>query len=220
MEIQFSPILSNRFKVLYEDEWYLAIDKPPGLLTIPAPGGKKSLTELLNQAGAQAGVTVRLHPCHRLDRETSGVLLFAKGKKAQKFMMELFHTKKVHKLYIALVQGRLEKDTGCITRQVEGKPAISRYRVLERLPLCTVVEVEPETGRTNQIRLHFKGIGHPLVGETRYAFRKDFPLSIPRVMLHAKELRFPHPMTFHETSIQSFLPADMVRVLEQVRNRE
>jgi RluA family pseudouridine synthase len=217
MKVEYSPILSSRFKVLYEDDWYLAIDKPPGLLTIPAPGNKKALTELLNLEGSRAGISVRLHPCHRLDGETSGVLLFAKGKKAQKLMMELFHTKKVRKLYLAIVQGKLEKEEGTITRHVEGKPATSRYHVLEHLPLCTVVEVEPETGRTNQIRLHFKGIGHPLVGETRYAFRKDFPLSVPRLMLHARELTFPHPITSDQLRIQSPLPSDMVRVLERVR---
>ncbi len=214
----FQYTLSNmKVEYLYEDDWYLAIDKPPGLLTIPAPGKKRSLTELLNRERARAGSMARLNPCHRLDGETSGVLLFAKGKKAQKLMMALFHAKKVHKLYIALVQGRLEKDAGIITRHLEGKPAITRYRVLERFPLCTVVEVEPETGRTNQIRLHFKGIGHPLVGETRYAFRKDFPLSIPRLMLHASELTFPHPVTSLEVRIQAPIPSDMVRVLEKVR---
>lgn len=217
MRIEYSPILSSRFKVLYEDEWYLALDKPPSLLTIPAPGNKKALTQLLNLEGSKAGIPVRLHPCHRLDGETSGVLLFAKGKKAQKLMMELFHTKKVHKLYLAIVQGELLKEEGSITRHLEGKPARSNYRVLEHLHLCTVVEVEPETGRTNQIRLHFKGIGHPLVGETRYAFRKDFPLSVPRLMLHAHQLTFPHPVTSEEVRIQSPLPSDMVRVLERVR---
>lgn len=218
MKIEFSSILSSRFKVLYEDEWYLSIDKPPGLLTIPAPGNKKALTELLNLEGAKAGVTMRLHPCHRLDGETSGILLFSKGKKAQKLMMELFHSKKVHKLYIAVVQGRLDTDKGIMTRHLEGKPAITRYWVLEHLPLCTVVEVEPETGRTNQIRLHFKGIGHPLVGETRYAFRKDFPLSVPRLMLHARKLTFPHPVTSLEIKIEAPLPSDMVRVLERLKN--
>ncbi len=218
MTIEFSPILSARFRILYEDKWYLSIDKPPGLLTIPAPGSKKSLTELLNLEGEKAGIPMKLHPCHRLDGETSGVLLFAKGKKAQKLMMECFHEKKVHKLYIALVQGGLEKEEGLISRVLEGKPARTRYRVLERLPLCTLVEVEPETGRTNQIRLHFKGIGHPLVGETRYAFRKDFPLSVPRLMLHARELTFPHPFIPQEITIQAGLPADMARVLERVRN--
>ena len=217
MKIEYSPILSSRFKVLYEDDWYLAIDKPPGLLTIPAPGTKKALTELLNLEGSKAGIPVRLHPCHRLDGETSGVLLFAKGKKAQKLMMELFHAKKVRKVYLAIVQGVLEKEEGSITRHLEGKPARSKYRVLEHLELCTVVEVEPETGRTNQIRLHFKGIGHPLVGETRYAFRKDFPLSVARLMLHARELTFPHPVTSDEVRIQSPLPADMVRFLQRVK---
>ncbi|MCX7787506.1 MAG: RluA family pseudouridine synthase [Spirochaetes bacterium] len=218
MMLEFSSILSSRFRILYEDEWYLAIDKPPGLLTIPAPGNKKSLTELLDLEGKRAGVSMKLHPCHRLDGETSGVLLFAKGKKAQKLMMERFHEKNVHKLYIALVQGGLEKEEGLITRVLEGKPALTRYRVLERLPLCTLVEVEPETGRTNQIRLHFKGIGHPLVGETRFAFRKDFPLSIPRLMLHAQELTFPHPMHSSEITIRAPLPSDMEKVLERIRN--
>ncbi|GAB4367377.1 MAG: hypothetical protein Kow009_04260 [Spirochaetales bacterium] len=219
MEREFAPILASRFKILYEDEWYLAIDKPPGLLTIPACGNRKALTEILNHELKKAGITRKLHPCHRLDGETSGVLLFAKGKKAQKLLMDLFRERKVGKLYIAIVQGRVEKEEGTLTRSLGGKPARTRYRVQERTPLCTVLEVHPETGRMNQIRIHFKGIGHPLAGETRYAFRRDFPLSVPRLMLHAKEVSFPHPVTSSEVKIEAPLPSDMVRFLERIRGK-
>ncbi len=213
--MDFAPILSPRFTVLYEDSYLLALDKPSGILTIPAPGKKRALTQVLSELTKGAGIEVGLHPCHRLDGETSGVLLFAKGKGAQKKMMELFHRQKVKKQYIAFVQGIVEREEGRITNSIEGKPAVSHFRVQERRKLYTVVEVCPETGRTNQIRLHFKALGHPLVGETRYAFRKDFPLSVRRLMLHAAELSFLHPWTGKEVVIRSSLPRDMEEFLFQ-----
>ncbi len=213
--MNFGPILNPRFTVLYEDPYLIALDKPSGILTIPAPGEKRALTQVLSELTKEAGCEVGLHPCHRLDGETSGVLLFAKGKGAQKRMMELFHRQQVKKQYIAFVQGIVEKEEGRITNSIEGKPAVSRFRVQERRKLYTVVEVCPETGRTNQIRLHFKAMGHPLVGETRYAFRKDFPLAVPRLMLHAAELSFLHPWTGKEVALKSPLPEDMKKFLLQ-----
>ncbi|MFQ3620588.1 MAG: RluA family pseudouridine synthase [Spirochaetales bacterium] len=215
LEANLGNLLFHKFRVLFEDPWFLALDKPAGLLTIPAPNKQGALLPLINQLLSDNGVTFRLHPCHRLDRETSGVLLLAKGKKSQKLVMELFHTKQVGKTYFALVQGNLEKESGRITRSIDGKEAITFFRVLERRSLYSLVEVKPETGRTNQIRLHFKALGHPLVGETKYAFRKDFPLKASRLMLHAVSISFTHPFTEAQTKIEAPLPEDMLRFLEK-----
>lgn len=205
-------ILHNKLPVIYEDENLLALDKPAGLLTIPAPGkAGRSLQEILDAAVKEAGLPYRLHPCHRLDEETSGVVLFAKGKSRQKRMMELFRHRDMEKVYIAYVQGCPRKKEGSFTRSLEGLAARTDYRVLEQKELFAVVETRPLTGRKNQIRLHFKAAGHPLVGETRFAFRRDSTLRARRLMLHAVELSFVDPWTGEARTLRAPLPADMLK---------
>lgn len=199
--------------ILYEDDWIAAVDKPAGLLTIPAGDKKRSLTDILNSDLAKSNIAYRLHPCHRLDRETSGVILYAKGKSAQNKMMELFKQRKVKKTYIAFVHGRLQKKSGVMHYPVEGHNALTHYKLLEQKKDFSVFEVIPVTGRKNQIRLHFKRIGHPLVGESRFAFRKDFPLKAKRTLLHSAKVSFTHPLSGRFTEISSRLPSDMERFL-------
>jgi 23S rRNA pseudouridine1911/1915/1917 synthase len=207
-------MLSN-IPVLYEDDWMAIVDKPPGLLTIPAPGkAGRTLTEILNEDYQKSGASFRLHPCHRLDKETSGLILYAKGKSAQEKLMGLFKEHKTRKDYTAFIQGNIVQDSGFIKAPIEGKPASTRFKVLERRRDFSVVEVSPETGRTNQIRIHFKAIGHPLVGESKFAFRKDFALRAKRVCLHAKYLEFKHPWTGHIVAVKSSLARDMQKFLE------
>jgi 23S rRNA pseudouridine1911/1915/1917 synthase len=207
-------MLSN-IPTLYEDDWLIVVDKPPGLLTVPAPGNKlRTLTDILNEDLEKRGVGYRLHPCHRLDKETSGLIMYAKGKSSQEKLMLLFKNRKISKIYTAFVQGRLEEDKGIIQKQIEGQPASTQFKVLARHRDFSVVELSPETGRTNQIRIHFKAIGHPLVGESKFAFRKDFVLRAKRVCLHAKYLEFKHPQTGQIVSIKSPLARDMQKFLE------
>ncbi|MDR1317049.1 MAG: RluA family pseudouridine synthase [Spirochaetales bacterium] len=206
--------IAKNIGVVYEDENFLVLDKPAGLLTIPAPGKNSScLTEILAAACAKEGLPWKPHPCHRLDAETSGLILFAKGKSKQKILMRLFQRREVRKTYLAFVQGTLEKPEGSFTRSLDGRPACTRYRVLEQktagAAAYALAEVKPETGRTNQIRLHFKAAGHPLVGETRFACRRDFPLKVKRLMLHALRLEFQDPWTGQARSFEAPLPADM-----------
>ncbi len=205
--------------VLYEDQWLLALDKPAGLLVIPAPVAgarqKRTLTGILNEDASAKAVAYRLHPCHRLDRETSGVILYAKGKAPQKTMMEAFRQRKVRKTYIAFIHGVLSVKSGRITAPIEGRPARTDYKVLEERPGFSVLEVEPVTGRTNQIRIHFKSIGHPLAGETKFAFRKDYALKAKRLCLHARSLAFVHPVTSAAIKIESTLPADLENFLKK-----
>jgi len=207
-------MLSN-IPTLYEDDWMIVVDKPPGLLTVPAPGKKlRTLTEILNEDLEKRGVVYRLHPCHRLDKETSGLIMYAKGKSSQEKLMLLFKNRKISKIYTAFVQGRIEEDKGIIEKTIEGQSASTRFKVLQRRREFCVVELSPETGRTNQIRIHFKAIGHPLVGESKFAFRKDFLLRAKRVCLHAKYLEFKHPQTGHIVAIKSPLARDMQKFLE------
>lgn len=195
MQDYFQYKLSN-IPVVYEDEWFLIVDKPPGLLTIPTPRGEtRTLTSILNEEMEKKGGVFNLHPCHRLDKETSGLIIYAKGKSAQQKMMDLFHQRKVDKTYIAFVQGNLTRDEGEIKNRIEGKNALTRYKVCLRKKDFSIVEVRPLTGRTNQIRIHFKQIGHPVVGDDKFAFRKDFDLRSKHLCLQAKAISFPHPVS-------------------------
>lgn len=192
----------NNIGVLYDDDWLLAVDKPAGLLTIPTPKKeKRTLTSILG-----------LYPCHRLDRDTSGVIVYAKDIKTQRKMMELFRTRRVKKIYLALLNGYLVKG-GRINFALEGKNAITDYRIIKANDQLTVVEAMPLTGRTNQLRLHFKFIGHPVLGDTRYALRRDFKIKTKRLCLHAQRLEFTHPYTEKKIILEAPLPRDMEEVI-------
>jgi RluA family pseudouridine synthase len=194
-------------QILYEDDQCAAFDKPPGLLVTPAEGrATTTLTDIVNEQYSSRSpkspnlspADFRFHPCHRLDRDTSGVILYAKGKRHQEMFMDVFHEQKVKKFYTAFVHGRLSKDQGEIKSQIRdhfqekfakhsaSKFALTRYHVIEKRKDFSVVDVMPVTGRTNQIRIHFVELKHPIVGEDKYAFRKDFPLRFKRTALHAR----------------------------------
>jgi len=196
--------------VVYQDDWLLVVNKPAGLLSVPTPKNEaRTLTSILNLYAQERGLKCRLHPCHRLDRETSGLMIYAKGRSIQKKMMDAFRGRLVAKKYIAFVHGRLPYPNGEIRSAIEGKSALTKYKVLEAKSNYSVVEVIPLTGRTNQIRIHFKDIQHPLVGEDRFAFRKDFTLRFKRICLEAKELNFRHPVTGKDVNISIGLAQDL-----------
>ena len=206
----------KRYRIVYEDEYIIVVDKPQGMLVIPTPKREtNTLTHLLNRDLDERGIEVNAYPCHRLDRETSGLIIYSKGKKVQGLMMDEFKNRKVKKLYIAFVQGKIKKDFGEVRIPIYNRNknrsefAATKYRTLKRTNDFSVLEVEPVTGRTNQIRIHLKGIGHPLLGESVYAFRKDFKLRFRRLALHAKYLEFVHPITKKRISFESPLPNDM-----------
>lgn len=201
--------------IVYEDDWLLVVDKPSGLLVIPSPRNeKRTLTSIINDDLKAKGVAYRAHPAHRLDRETSGLLIYAKGKSSQKKMMQEFAQKSVHKTYIAFVQGNIRSASGTINTPIEKRPALTKFKLLTNRKNYAVVEAIPLTGRTNQLRIHFKEIGHPIVGETKFAFRKDFTLKYKRLCLHAKGLEFKHPVTGKRVILQAELAADMAHFLE------
>lgn len=202
--------------VVYEDDWFLILNKPSGLLTIPTPRNEsRTLSSILNDDLKERGIAYRLYPCHRLDRDTSGLIIYAKGKSIQKKMMQEFWIKNVKKAYVAFVQGALPKNEGTINFPIEGKSALTKYKVIDKEPGYSVIEAMPLTGRTNQIRIHFKQAGHPLVGETRFAFRRDYELKAKRVMLHAKKLEFIHPVTRKPVLLTASLPVDMQDFLKK-----
>ncbi len=232
--------MNKPVRVLYEDDCLVAVDKPSGLLVIPSPGNEKNtLVNIINEqydcleteGGVSSHRRGRLHPCHRLDRETSGVIIFARGKKNQQLMMREFHRRAVKKKYVAFVRGQMEKRKGEIRGTVcpvghargpargkargRAKFAVTRYNVRAVKEQFSVVDVFPETGRTNQIRIHFRKIGHPLLGERVYAFGKDFPLKFRRLALHAGELAWCHPVRKKQVRVFSELPKDMKDFLRE-----
>jgi 23S rRNA pseudouridine1911/1915/1917 synthase len=199
----------------YEDGFLLIVNKPPGLLTTPgADPSRKNLAGILNSEAKRRGLKHRFHPCHRLDKETSGLIIFAKGKAAQEAMMEAFRYRRVKKKYIAFVQGAVPA-AGTIDRRIEGEQAVTAYTRLQQFKRFAVLEVKPETGRKNQIRLHFKMTGHPLVGETRFALRRDSLLRGKRAFLHAQCLEFEHPLTGVLVRVQAPMPRDMAVFLKK-----
>jgi 23S rRNA pseudouridine1911/1915/1917 synthase len=202
--------------IVFEDDWLLVVNKPAGLLSVPTPKNEShTLTGILNQDLKDLGLDYRLYPCHRLDRETSGLVIYAKSRMIQAKLEDAFRNRLVKKKYTAFVHGKLSPPQGQIEAPLEGKSALTKYRVLQLKNNYSVVEVSPVTGRTNQIRIHFKYIQHPLVGEDRFAFRKDFALRAKRACLHAGYLEFKHPQTSKTMVVETPLAADMQKFLEE-----
>ncbi len=214
-------------KVLFEDPYYIAFDKPAGLLVISAPGRKeRTLSEIVNNELKKKSACFRMHPCHRIDRETSGLILFAKGKKSQQIMMERFRKKNVSKYYIALVQGHMKQKQGVLKSKIRNlergrfysdapfKMAVTRYNVDKEMKDYSIVSVWPKTGRTNQIRIQFAERGHPLLGERKYARSKDRIIKFRRCALHARQLIFRHPVLKTTINISCDLAQDMSHFIE------
>ncbi len=196
--------------IVFEDDWLLVVNKPAGLLSVPTPRNEaRTLTSILNQDAQERNLGYRLYPCHRLDRDTSGLVIYAKTKSIEEKITNAFRNRQVSKNYIAFVQGKLAQAQGTISSTIENKSALTKYKVIQQKSNYSIVEVTPVTGRTNQIRIHFKSISHPLVGEDKFAFRKDFALRFKRVCLEAKELNFKHPVTGKDLNISIDLALDL-----------
>jgi len=178
------------------------------------------LCDIVNPVVFEAG-SPRLYPCHRLDRDTSGAIVFAKGKKNQKVMMDVFKNRQIKKMYLAIVHGILKKKSGQIKsiikdfdqkkyhQRSKGRWAQTDYRVIGEGEGFSFVEIDLKTGRTNQIRIHFSEMGHPLIGERKYAFAKDFLLKFRRPALHAQKIEYVHPITKNNILVEAPLAQDM-----------
>lgn len=189
--------------VLYQDDDYVVAGKPAGVLS----NGPDSLESELRAALRVPA----LEAVHRLDRDTSGCLLFAKNPAARDAAVRLFRDGRITKLYHALVLGRVSQNVREIKAPVDGQPALTRVMVLSSNPVASHVKLRLETGRTHQIRKHMAAIRHPVLGDRSYATRaQPHPLlrGIPRQMLHAAGLTFRHPRTGEVVRVQSPLPRD------------
>ncbi|MGA2079020.1 MAG: RluA family pseudouridine synthase [Holophaga sp.] len=226
-------------EILWEDRHLLFVDKPAGLLTVPAekhndPCLAEAITDLYRRRGFKR---FHLFIAHRLDRYTSGVLVFAKTPEGLNGLKRIFDEHHLRRIYIAVLAGELPENAGTLTDKLverkslkmsvvpEGskamhdlkgaKLAVTHYRVLERLPGHTVVEVKLETGRRNQIRVQFAERGFPLLGDRVYGTPSEH---IDRQALHAELLGFRHPVTGEAVTVTAPMPADMEKVLKALRN--
>lgn len=199
-------------RILYQDDHCLVADKPAGLL---ANGPHSLETRLRAALGNPALAAV-----HRLDRGTSGCLLFAKNAEAQERLFVLFKERKIHKLYRALVSGPIREPRFTITRPIAGQTAVTDIQVLETSSQASHLQIAIHTGRTHQIRKHLLAIGHPLLGDPYYATRREVsPLErrFRRPMLHAFRISFRHPVTGATVRCEAPVPADFRQALAWLR---
>ncbi|MEZ5405437.1 MAG: RluA family pseudouridine synthase [Verrucomicrobiia bacterium] len=239
--IHFPPMQSLNLKpqeialsILYEDDEFLAINKPPGLVVHPAPGHSEGtlVNALLHHCrGSLSGIGGVERPgiVHRLDKETSGVLLVAKTDNAHQALARQFKDRKVQKFYQVLVQFFPKKSEGEMISAIErhpvhrkkmavskkGKLAITRYKIIEKFEGSSFLECQILTGRTHQIRVHMLSIGCPVLGDKLYGKTAS---QAPRQMLHARRLIFQHPFTKKEMVIEADLPEDFLHLLQQLRH--
>jgi 23S rRNA pseudouridine1911/1915/1917 synthase len=220
-------------RIVYQDEDVIVVDKPPGLTVHPAAGHPRGtlVNALLTVCPELAEIKGTLRPgiVHRLDKDTSGLLAAAKNEAAQAALARQLKDRQVHKVYLVLVQGRLERPEGVIDGPIGrhprrrqrmavvegGRQALTRYRVREYLrDAYSLVEAEPLTGRTHQIRVHFASIGHPVVGDRLYGKASEL---VGRQFLHAWHLGFRLPKGGRYREFESPLAADLEAVLDVLR---
>jgi 23S rRNA pseudouridine1911/1915/1917 synthase len=238
--------------ILYQDEWLAVVNKPPDMVVHPAKGNwsgtlVNALQWHFRDQLSTGGGYLRAGIVHRLDKDTSGVILVAKDDHTHRELAMQFETRKVFKEYVAIVAGELERDSDyvegplkmhphdrlkmVVSADADAKHALSYYEVLERFRGFTLVKVQPRTGRTHQIRVHLLHVGCPVLADKVYGGRAQFRLSdlvpklpseedevlIERQALHAFRLRFRHPRTDQWIEAEAPLPADMRRVLDALR---
>jgi 23S rRNA pseudouridine1911/1915/1917 synthase len=219
--------------VVYDDEYVIVINKPVGIAAHPSPGWRgATVVGAIFAAGYQlatSGAAERQGVVHRLDVGTSGLMVVAKNEKAYSSLKDQFRERTVSKIYHALIQGHMDPTTGTIDAPIDrhpredyrfavvanGKASITHYKTLEVFPAVSLMEIELETGRTHQIRVHFSALHHPLVGDLTYGADPSLAqrLQITRPWLHAKDLAFKHPATGQVISFTAQYPQDLTRSL-------
>jgi 23S rRNA pseudouridine1911/1915/1917 synthase len=230
--LQATPI--DGLKVIYDDADVIVIDKPAGIAAHPSPGWTgATVIGAIIAAGYQvstSGAAERQGIVHRLDVGTTGLMVVAKNENSYSHLKQQFRDRTVHKIYHALVQGHMDPSEGTIDAPIDrhpredyrfavvadGKPSITHYTALEFFPAVSLLEIELETGRTHQIRVHFSALRHPLVGDVTYGADHTISdrLEIRRPWLHAKKLSFIHPSSGERVEFSTPYPADLTRSLQ------
>jgi len=233
-EVETTEIKPENIKIdiVYEDSDIAVINKQAGLVVHPAHGHYSGtlVNALLYHIKDLSGINGEIRPgiVHRLDKDTSGLIVIAKNDKVHAALTEMFQEKKIRKTYLAILKGKLNKSEGKIVTQIgrdkndrkkmtviddatKGKNAITNYRVISQNNLFTLVKVNIETGRTHQIRVHMRYLGYPILGDSVYG-RKD---NEKRQMLHAYKLEFIHPVTGRQMEFIGEIPEDFQKALKK-----
>lgn len=219
----------KEMNILYEDDFMLIVNKPVGMEVHPSTHGQKGT--LANAVAAyydMTGQACRVRPIHRLDKDTTGPVLFAKNEFANILFEKAMKEKKIDRLYFAVAEGKVAQDKGVIDAPIgqdrlhstrrrvseTGEPAVTRYEVVERIAGHTLLRLKLETGRTHQIRVHLAHIGHPIAGDGMYGGTRKF---ISRQALHGERLTCFHPWTGEKVHVKAPLPDDISSMLQQLR---
>lgn len=229
-------------QVVYQDRYVVVINKPHGMVMYPGAGHAQGTLmngiAFLSDTMATVGAPLRPGVVHRLDKDTSGIVVIALTDEAYYGLQHQFRARTVLRNYVSLIYGRLSQAAGTIeaeigrarsdrkkmsTRTRAGKKAVTHYSVIEVFREATLVRVKLDTGRTHQIRVHFASVGHPVLGDSSYGGKiyltvKGTKLKIPRQMLHAQTLGFTHPVTDEPLEFSAPLPADMASILSLLRD--
>ena len=224
--------------ILYEDKDIIVVNKARGMVVHPASGVYSGtlVNALLYHCRDLSGINGEIRPgiVHRLDKDTSGVMVCAKNDTAHLDLAEQIRTKTAHRTYWAIVHGNIKEEAGIIKGDIgrhptdrkkmaivreNGKPAVTHFKVLERFGEYTLVECKLETGRTHQIRVHMTSIGHPLINDPKYGPKKSSPFAINGQALHSLQLTLTHPVTKEEMTFTAPLPTDMEKILTGLRNK-
>jgi 23S rRNA pseudouridine1911/1915/1917 synthase len=221
------------YTLVFEDAALLVVDKPAGVVVHPAPGHEHgTLVQGLLSRGIAGGHESRPGIVHRLDRDTSGLLIVARTPDAHRRLVSQMARREIARRYVALLAGALPQDEGTVDaplgRHVRDRKrmsihttrphrAVTHFVVRERLPGYTLLDVRLETGRTHQIRVHFAALGYPVAGDTTYGDRTRRPAGLTRQFLHAAHLEFSHPLSGEPLSFDAPLPADLAVFLTALR---
>ncbi len=222
-------------EVVYQDNDIIVVNKPKGLVVHPANGNPdgtlvNAIMEICKESLSGIGGKLRPGIVHRIDKDTSGLLIIAKNDRSHIIMSDQFKNKQVKKTYIALVRGTIKENEATINMPIsrskidrkkmcvskEGRQAITHFKVLERYEKYTLIEINLETGRTHQIRVHMAYIGFPIIGDMVYSNGKN-PFGVIGQMLHAQKIQFKHPITNKEIELEARLPQYFQDVLDEIK---
>ncbi|MFA6581086.1 MAG: RluA family pseudouridine synthase [Paludibacter sp.] len=215
-----------KLRIIFEDAYLIIIEKKEGLLTVSTGDNDETTAfSILKNHVKKSSPNNKIYTVHRLDRETSGVLMFAKSREIQLALQEHWHQVVTRRVYVALVEGTVEKEEDTIVTWLTenekslkihssdsdngGQQAVTHYRRIKSNDKYSLLEIELETGRKNQIRVHMEGIGHPIVGDKKYGAELS---PIGRLGLHARVLAFYHPMTLEIVSFETPVPRDFLHL--------
>lgn len=229
-----------KLRIIYEDDALIIVEKKNGLLTVPYNPKSSEMTaySILKEYVKKQSKRNTVHVVHRLDRETSGVLVFAKSPELQEYMRTYWRQLVTKRTYVALVEGQFEQKEGTITTWLTedphtgmvysspkddgGQKSVTHYKVIkstilgeddQALPV-SLIELNLETGRTNQIRVHMQSINHPVIGDRKYGHGNEYS-PVDRLCLHAKVLEFIHPMTEKKVRFEANTPKEMTRIFQE-----